>query len=145
MKGRNVVLALAAQVIFYPVLVGAVYLLFVGHNQPGGGFVGGLVVGTAITLRYLNGGLAEVRGLTRVKPWTILGAGLLVAVGTAIGSLVAGGEALESTLIDADVVVLGHVKTTTALFFDLGVFLLVVGLVLMMFEAFADDSRDVPQ
>jgi multicomponent Na+:H+ antiporter subunit A len=145
MRGRNVVLALAAQVIFYPVLVGAVYLLFVGHNQPGGGFVGGLVVGTAITLRYLNGGLAEVRGLTRVKPWTILGAGLLVAVGTAIGSLVAGGEALESTLIDADVVVIGHVKTTTALFFDIGVFLLVVGLVLMMFEAFADDSRDAPR
>jgi multisubunit Na+/H+ antiporter MnhB subunit len=145
MRGRNVVLALAAQVIFYPVLVGAVYLLFVGHNQPGGGFVGGLVVGTAITLRYLNGGLAEVRGLTRVKPWTILGAGLLVAVGTAIGSLVAGGEALESTLIDVDVVVIGHVKTTTALFFDIGVFLLVVGLVLMMFEAFADDSRDVPR
>jgi multicomponent Na+:H+ antiporter subunit A len=145
MRGRNVVLALAAQVIFYPVLVGAVYLLFVGHNQPGGGFVGGLVVGTAITLRYLNGGLAEVRGLTRVKPWTILGAGLLVAVGTAAWSLIAGGEALESTLIDADVVVIGHVKTTTALFFDIGVFLLVVGLVLMMFEAFADDSRDVRQ
>ncbi len=145
MTKRNVILDLAAQVIFYPVLVGAVWLLFAGHNQPGGGFVGGLVVGTAITLRYLAGGIDEVRGLTRLKPWTILGTGLLVAVGTATASLVAGHEALEAALVDVDLVVVGHVKTTTAMFFDIGVFLLVVGLVLMMFEAFGDESRDEPR
>jgi multicomponent Na+:H+ antiporter subunit A len=139
---RNVILDLAAQVIFYPVLVGAVWLLFAGHNQPGGGFVGGLVVGTAITLRYLAGGIDEVRSLTRVKPWTILGTGMLVAAGTAAASLVAGHEALESDFLEIDVAVIGHVATTTALFFDIGVFLLVVGLVLMMFEAFGDESRD---
>jgi multisubunit Na+/H+ antiporter MnhB subunit len=141
-KRRSVILDLAAQVIFYPVLVGAAWLLFAGHNQPGGGFVGGLVVGTAITLRYLAGGLDEVRGLTRVRPWTILGTGLLVAAGTAAASLVVGNEALESAVIDVDVAVIGHVETTTALFFDIGVFLLVVGLVLMMFEAFGDASKD---
>jgi multicomponent Na+:H+ antiporter subunit A len=139
---RNVILDLAAQVIFYPVLVGAVWLLFAGHNQPGGGFVGGLVVGTAITLRYLAGGIDEVRSLTRVRPWTILGTGLLVASLTAAASLVVGHEALESAVVDVDVAVIGHVATTTALFFDVGVFLLVVGLVLMMFEAFGDESRD---
>jgi multicomponent Na+:H+ antiporter subunit A len=139
---RNVVLDLAAQVIFYPVLVGAVWLLFAGHNQPGGGFVGGLVVGTAITLRYLAGGIEEVRSLTGVKPWTILGTGLLISAVTAATSLVVGHEALESAVIDVDVAVIGHVATTTALFFDIGVFVLVVGLVLMMFEAFGDTSRD---
>jgi multicomponent Na+:H+ antiporter subunit A len=139
---RNVILDLAAQVIFYPVLVGAVWLLFAGHNQPGGGFVGGLVVGTAITLRYLAGGIDEVRSLTRVRPWTILGTGLLVSALTAAASLVVGHEALESAVIDVDIAVIGHVATTTALFFDVGVFLLVVGLVLMMFEAFGDESRD---
>jgi multicomponent Na+:H+ antiporter subunit A len=139
---RHVILDLAAQVIFYPVLVGAVWLLFAGHNQPGGGFVGGLVVGTAITLRYLAGGIDEVRSLTRVKPWTILGTGLLVSALTAAASLVVGHEALESAVVDVDVAGVGHVATTTALFFDIGVFLLVVGLVLMMFEAFGDESRD---
>ena len=142
MNRRNVILDLAAQVIFYPVLVGAVWLLFAGHNQPGGGFVGGLVVGTAITLRYLAGGIDEVRSLTRVRPWTILGTGLLVAALTAAASLVVGHEALESAVLEVDVAVIGHVATTTALFFDVGVFLLVVGLVLMMFEAFGDESRD---
>jgi len=139
---RSVILELAAQVIFYPVLVGAVWLLFAGHNQPGGGFVGGLVVGTAITLRYLAGGIAEVRSLTRVRPWTILGTGLLIASLTAATSLVIGHEALESAVVDVDIAVVGHVETTTALFFDIGVFVLVVGLVLMMFEAFGDESRD---
>jgi multisubunit Na+/H+ antiporter MnhB subunit len=139
---RSVILDLAAQVIFYPVLVGAVWLLFAGHNQPGGGFVGGLVVGTAITLRYLAGGIDEVRSLTRVRPWTILGTGLLIASVTAAASLVAGHEALESAVVDVDIAVVGHVETTTALFFDVGVFVLVVGLVLMMFEAFGDESRD---
>jgi multicomponent Na+:H+ antiporter subunit A len=104
--------------------------------------VGGLVVGTAITLRYLAGGIDEVRSLTRVRPWTILGTGLLVSALTAAASLVAGHEALESAVLDVDVAVIGHVATTTALFFDIGVFLLVVGLVLMMFEAFGDESRD---
>ena len=142
MNRRSVILDLAAQVIFYPVLVGAVWLLFAGHNQPGGGFVGGLVVGTAITLRYLAGGIVEVRSLTRVRPWTILGTGLLIASTTAAASLVIGHEALESAVVDIDIAVVGHVETTTALFFDIGVFVLVVGLVLMMFEAFGDESRD---
>ena len=53
-----------------------------------------------------------------------------------------GNEALESAVIDVDVAVIGHVETTTAVFFDIGVFLLVVGLVLMMFEAFGDASKD---
>ena len=61
---------------------------------------------------------------------------------TAATSLVVGHEALESAVIDVDVAVIGHVATTTALFFDIGVFVLVVGLVLMMFEAFGDTSRD---
>ena len=57
-------------------MVGSVYLLFAGHNQPGGGFVGGIVAGAAIALRYVAGGIDEVRDLSRVRPWTMLGAGL---------------------------------------------------------------------
>ena len=52
------------------------YLLFSGHNQPGGGFVGGLVAGSAISLRYLAGGIEGVRSISRFQPWTILGTGL---------------------------------------------------------------------
>ena len=64
------------RVMFAVVMVGRVWLLFAGHNQPGGGFVGGIVAGAAIALRYIAGGMTEVRRLSRGRPWTVLGAGL---------------------------------------------------------------------
>ena len=64
-------------------MVGSLYLLFVGHNQPGGGFVGGIVAGAAVALRYVAGGIDDVRSLSRARPWTVLGAGLLVSAVTA--------------------------------------------------------------
>ena len=46
-------------------MVGSLWLLFAGHNQPGGGFVGGIVAGAAVSLRYVSGGLTDVRRLSR--------------------------------------------------------------------------------
>jgi multicomponent Na+:H+ antiporter subunit A len=120
-------------------VVGSVYLLLAGHNQPGGGFVGGLVAGAALAMRYVAGGVEEVRRLTPLQPWTILGAGLVLAVGTALAPLLVGGAVLETGLVSWHLPVLGTVKATSALPFDVGVYLLVLGLVLMVFEAFGDD------
>ena len=80
---------------FFAVLVASVWLLFAGHNHPGGGFVGGLLAGSAITLRYIAGGISEVRAQTRFRPWTVLGAGLLIAAVTATAPLLTGGTVLE--------------------------------------------------
>ena len=68
---RLVTLDHTAPVIFYVIMTGSIYLLFAGHNQPGGGFVGGLVAGAAISLRYITGGIEEVRHISRLRPWTI--------------------------------------------------------------------------
>jgi multisubunit Na+/H+ antiporter MnhB subunit len=131
-------------VIFHTTLIGSLYLLFVGHNQPGGGFVGGLVAGAAIALRFIAGGLDEVRGLSRFKPWTILGAGLMLAALTAAVPVVLGDPVMSSALWEADVPLLGTVKTTSALLFDTGVYILVVGLIFMVFEAFGGDPPAAP-
>lgn len=136
---RHVVVDLSVRVIFQAVLVGSIYLLFAGHNQPGGGFVGGLLAGAAVAMRYTAGGIAEVRSIARFKPWTILGAGLLLAGATASVPLLLGGEVLEAAKLEADLPLLGSVKATSSLPFDVGVYLLVIGLVLMVFEAFGDD------
>jgi multicomponent Na+:H+ antiporter subunit A len=133
------VVDVSVRVIFHAVMVGSVWLLFAGHNQPGGGFVGGLVAGAAIALRYVAGGIDEVRRLSRFAPWTILGTGLLIAVVTAATPLAFGGEVLESAALEIDAPVLGTIKATSALAFDLGVYVAVVGLVLMVFEAFGDE------
>ena len=136
---RITVLDRSVRAIFHAVLVGSLYLLFAGHNQPGGGFVGGLVAGSAVSLRYIAGGVDEVRGVSRFRPWTILGAGLLLAVGTATVPLVLGHEVLEHAIVEWSLPVVGHLTATSALPFDVGVYLLVVGLVFMVFEAFGDE------
>jgi len=139
---RLVILDRSVRVLFHPVLIASLYLLFVGHNQPGGGFVGGLVAGAAVAMRYVAGGLDEVRRLSRFQPWTILGIGLFLALLTACFPILLDDAILETALFQSEVPVLGTVKTTSALLFDFGVYVLVIGLVLMVFEAFGDDHHE---
>jgi multicomponent Na+:H+ antiporter subunit A len=141
---RLVFVELSVQVIFYVVVMGSLWLLFAGHNQPGGGFVAGLLAGSAITLRYIAGGIAEVRARSRFRPWTVLGTGLLVAVVVAGFPLLGGGSVLDVATGTLDVPVIGDVHLSSALAFDIGVYLTVIGMVLMAFEAFGDRPRTAP-
>ena len=65
MLTRLVTVEVSVRIVFAAVMVGSLWLLFAGHNQPGGGFVGGIVAGAAVALRYVSGGLTEVRRLSR--------------------------------------------------------------------------------
>ena len=131
-QARSVILDAGAGAVFHTALVFALFLLVAGHNAPGGGFAGGLVAGAAFVLRYVQGGTREVRRATRLAPQTLLGGGLLIAALTAMAPLIVGGAFLESGYVEFDVPVIGHVKATSALAFDVGVFLVVVGVVLML-------------
>ena len=131
--------------LLYPsILALSVYFLFAGHNQPGGGFVGGLTAGAALSLRYIAGGVAAVRNAIRPAPWTVLGVGLATASITALVPLLAGQSVLEHASFERDLPILGTIKATSALPFDIGVYLVVVGLVLMAYEAFGDEADPDP-
>jgi multicomponent Na+:H+ antiporter subunit A len=129
----------SVEVAFHAVLLMSLWLLFAGHNQPGGGFVGGLLAGSAIALRYIAGGIDEVRRHSRFRPWSVLGAGLLLATTAATVPLVAGNAVLDAGYTTIDVPIIGTVNVSSALAFDVGVYLTVVGMVLMAFEAFGED------
>lgn len=141
---RSLILDTTVRLVFDAALVLSVYLLFAGHNQPGGGFVGGLVAGAAVALRYIAGGLAEIRSLAPVRPWTFLSLGLALAAGTALAPIVDGNGPLDQRAFEWDITLLGHVKFTTATVFEAGVYLIVIGLVLMVFEGLGEDWRDLP-
>jgi multicomponent Na+:H+ antiporter subunit A len=141
---RSLLLDTTVRLVFTSVLVLSLYLLFAGHNQPGGGFVGGLVAGAAVALRYVAAGIVGVRSAVPVPPWRVLAAGLGLAVLTALVPLVVGDSPLDNAKLDWDVPVLGSVKLTSALAFDAGVYLVVVGLVLMIFEAVGADEDGAP-
>jgi len=141
---RVVFVDVSVRLIFHLVLAASLWLLFAGHNQPGGGFVGGLLAGSAITLRYVAGGIDEVRGRSRFKPWTVLGTGLLLASVTEIVPALAGGSPLDVASTSVDLPLIGHTTLSSALIFDTGVYLVVVGIVLMAFEAFGDEPAEAP-
>jgi multicomponent Na+:H+ antiporter subunit A len=134
----------SVRLVFPVVMMMSLWLLFAGHNQPGGGFVGGLLAGAAITLRYVAGGMAEVRDHARFRPWTVLGVGLLIASVTATIPVLLGGSVLDVAYVSLDLPLIGDVALSSALLFDTGVYLAVVGMVLMVFEAFGDDPIGAP-
>ncbi|MGJ3561112.1 MnhB domain-containing protein [Streptomyces sp. INA 01156] len=113
----------------------SVFLLFSGHYRPGGGFSGGLVAGLAFVLRYLVGGQADLGAAVRLRPVAVAGTGLVIAAVTALVPLAAGGAPLDSALLSWHLPLLGEVKWATSLFLDVGVYLVVVGVVLKLLAA----------
>lgn len=129
-RDRSMVMQIATRLVFPTMMVLSVYFFFSGHNTPGGGFAGGLTAGLALVLRYLAGGRYELGEALPVEPGLLLGTGLVFAAGTATTSLLLGAPPLSSAILEVTLPVLGDIKLVTALFFDLGVYLIVVGLVL---------------
>ncbi|MFC8526575.1 Na+/H+ antiporter subunit A [Nocardia sp. NPDC057227] len=129
-ENRSMILQIATRLVFPTIMVLSVYFFFSGHNAPGGGFAGGLTAGLALTLRYLAGGRYELGEALPVDAGHMLGAGLILAAGTAAASLLVGAPPLSSAIVEVTLPLFGEIKLVTALFFDLGVYLIVVGLVL---------------
>ncbi|MEO1057306.1 MAG: MnhB domain-containing protein, partial [Actinomycetota bacterium] len=143
-SSRMVILDTASKVLYHSILVLALYFVLAGHNRPGGGFVSGLTVGAAVALRYVTGGAAAVRTTFRIPAHVILGAGLLLAAGTAFVPLLFGEAILEHADATVHLPLFGSVKLNTVILFDVGVDLVVIGLVMMAFAAFGDDNVPPP-
>lgn len=122
------IVALAVRAVTPIALVVAAYALFAGHNQPGGGFAAGLMLGAIIVLRTVAG-LQEPRHATA---WLSIG-GVIAGV-VAIAPMFWGEPLLDQVVVTWDVPVLGTVKTGSALLFDLGVVAIVVGLVIALLD-----------
>jgi multisubunit Na+/H+ antiporter MnhB subunit len=115
-------------------IVVAVMLFFAGHNQPGGGFAAGLVLGAILALRH-SVGLSIL-----VHPVRLMSVGGMIVGLVALLPLVAGDVFLDQYVWSVDIAVLGKVKAGTALVFDLGVTAIVVGLIGAMLTALATET-----
>jgi len=129
-RNRSILLEVVVRLIFHSIIVVSVYLVFAGHNAPGGGFAGGLVAGMALVARYLAGGRFELGAAAPVDAGKLLGTGLVLAVGTAMVPLFFGADALTSAFVEGELGIFGHVEFVTSTIFDIGVYLVVIGLVL---------------
>lgn len=128
---RSVILTEADRWLFPVVLLVSVYITFRGHNAPGGGFIGGLIAGAAFIIRYLAGTPLTNRWNQALNPTTYIGIGLAIAVVTALVPLAYGDALLESAIWKWDVPAIGEVKLVSSSIFDIGVYFLVIGVVLL--------------
>jgi multicomponent Na+:H+ antiporter subunit A len=140
---RSLVFEVGTRLLFGVTMVVAVYLLFAGHNAPGGGFAGGLVAGMGLMLRYLAAGREELNEAAPIDAGVLLGAGLSIAALAAVSPVAFGGKVLQSydmhiTIPWLDTLntpfgpftLLGDVHIVSSALFDIGVFLVVIGVVL---------------
>ena len=118
----------------------SMYLFMRGHNQPGGGFVAGLVMSVAFILQYMVAGTQWVEAQMSLRPLRWMGTGLLFATITGLGAIGFGYPFLTTHTAHFSLPVLGDIHVASALFFDIGVFAVVVGATLLILTALAHQS-----
>lgn len=129
----SLILRTGARMLMPLLLLFGIFLLMRGHNAPGGGFAGGLVVSAAYALHSFAFGVAAGRHALVVDPSRLIGIGLLLALGSAALPLALGKPFLTSIWFDL------KLGIGTPLFFDIGVFLVVIGVVLTMTFTLAEE------
>jgi multisubunit Na+/H+ antiporter MnhB subunit len=107
----------------------SLYLLVVGHDVPGGGFAGGLIASTGLLLIFLAFGRRGLRRALPIEPQTAMGIGLILAIAAGLIGLVFGSTFLTYEFAQWTMPIIGEVKVSTLLLFDLGVYVVVIGLV----------------
>ena len=134
------------RVIMPVVLLVGFYIFLRGHNEPGGGFIAGLIVSIAVVMQYMASGFAWTSARLRYPYHGVIGAGVLVAGFTGIGSWFVAQPFLTSAFTYVRIPPFDKFELATAALFDLGVFLAVVGAVMLSLESFSRLARraDMP-
>lgn len=136
---------LIIQMMFPIILIFSIHLFLRGHDLPGGGFSAGLTASAALILLYMAKGVRWVEARFRVAPVRWMAVGLLTSLGTGLGSLFLGYPFLTSHFRYLDAPVIGNLPLPSAMLFDLGVFILVVGATTLMLTAIAHQSLRRPR
>ena len=123
------------------VLLVGFYIFLRGHNEPGGGFISGLIVSIAVVMQYMASGFAWTSARLRYPYHGVIGAGVLVAGLTGIGSWFVAKPFLTSDFTYVRIPPFNEFELATAALFDLGVFLAVVGAVMLSLESFSRLAR----
>ncbi len=126
------ILAVVAQILLPLALLVSVYIFLRGHNQPGGGFIAGLITSVALILQYMARGHDWTRQRLPVSYPVVAVCGLAIAVATGLGSWLFGYPFLTSAFGHFHIPLIGEIELASAMLFDLGVYLAVVGATLMI-------------
>ncbi|GAB3795202.1 Na(+)/H(+) antiporter subunit B [Virgibacillus kimchii] len=140
-KTNNVMLHTLVRIVSFIILAFSIYLFFAGHNNPGGGFIGGLMTASAFVLMYLAFDMKTLKKSLPINFLNMIAWGLIIALVTGIVSMLLGFPFLTQFFDYFQIPLLGEVELTTALPFDLGVYLAVVGAALTIILTIAEDDN----
>jgi monovalent cation:proton antiporter len=139
MKANDVIVRSTAKIIVFIILAFSAYLFFAGHNDPGGGFIGGLMTAAAFVLLALAFDLETIRKVLPVNFRVLTGLGLLTAVLTGMGSFLFDAPFLSHAFEYRVLPLLGKKELATAVLFDLGVYMAVVGVTMTIILSIGED------
>jgi multicomponent Na+:H+ antiporter subunit B len=134
----SLILSTATRYLLPLLLLFSIFLLLRGHSEPGGGFAGGLVAAAAFALYAIAHNVADARRVLRIDPRTLIAVGLLVAVGSGLPGLLAGYPFMSGLWSSGSWPVLG--KVGTPLLFDIGVYMVVVGITLLIIFSLVEEE-----
>ncbi|GGG67608.1 Na(+)/H(+) antiporter subunit B [Paenibacillus radicis (ex Gao et al. 2016)] len=139
MKTNDVILKSVTRVAAVIILTFSIYLFMNGHHHPGGGFIGGLSMSSAIVLLYLSFGVDKVRENIRVDFKKLAAIGVLIAIGTGMSGVIFGKPFLTQTFGYYDLPIFGNTELASALIFDTGVALAVIGTAVNIILSISED------
>lgn len=138
-RQRSLQLEVVARLTYHTILLVSIYLLFHGEGGLGGGFVGGLLAGLGLTMRYLAGGRYELAAAAPLDAGVLLGVGMVLAAGATLLGYVWGDTALAQGHITLNLPVSGRLVVHSSVLFDMGVYTVVVGLVLDLLRSLGSE------
>lgn len=127
-----ILLATVSQSLLPLALMVSVYIFFRGHNLPGGGFIAGLITAVALILQYIAHGVDWIKARMDIEYQRVIAIGLLIALVTGAASFLFNRPFLTSWFDYFDIPILGEIELASAIAFDLGVYLTVVGAALLI-------------
>lgn len=140
MKTNDLILQTATKVVSFIILLFSLHIFFAGHYNPGGGFVGGLLTSGAIVLLLLAYDIKTVANSLPVNYRIMIAIGLLFAIGTGVGSFVFDVPFLTHAFGDFTLPLLGKTSLHTAVLFDIGVYLVVVGATMTIIQTIGESE-----
>jgi multicomponent Na+:H+ antiporter subunit B len=135
----SLILSTASRLLLPIFLLFSIFILLRGHNQPGGGFVGGLIAAAAFALHAIAYDVEKTRILLGLDPRSLIVLGLLVAVVSGMISLFVGEPFLTGQWVKVSFWPIGELDLGTPLFFDIGVYLTVIGVTLTIVLSLAEE------
>ena len=135
----SLILSTASRLLLPLFLAFSIFILLRGHNEPGGGFVGGLIAAAAFALHAIAYDVEKTRTLLAINPRGLIVLGLFLALSSGMISLFIGEPFLTGQWVKISFGSIGELDLGTPLFFDIGVYLTVIGVTLTIILSLAEE------